>query len=309
MATTETANGVHPEGEPKQKRTSRPGRAARRRKAKLRAIQEAEEKAWAGIVEVAEGGTPTDRNRIWPGVLERRSEEQLSKEDEAALVGQLGYLPGNAVRVAARSSSIPDLGIEGNVPIVLQLYPIAIRDSYEGGRSDGRKFKGRKRGNSRIQQKQGAEDGEQNPDETDDGPLIEPFPTMYWLTHPLLRTLTSKQEVGHTHNVKILEARLGREESALASMVKAHDNYGESRWNLLTPEDQENISGRGWEAALRATGVAGIRKPFAIKCLHAHLAHYLSGGGADNLVGKWVLDELLQHVKDRKEQSTAQADD
>eukprot|EP00957_Ditylum_brightwellii_P120581 9198688-Ditylum_brightwellii.AAC.1 len=58
-------------------------------------------------------------------------------------------MPGNAVCVAARHSSYPNLQEkeeEGEEPTVLMLYPLAIRDVYKGGKSDGRKFKSRKRG-------------------------------------------------------------------------------------------------------------------------------------------------------------------
>jgi hypothetical protein len=278
---------------PPQKR-NRPGRSSRRRKAKLRAIQEAEEKLWNGEIEPIKG-TPNDRDRIWPGVLERRSVKWLDA-DETALVGQLGYLPGNAVAVAARSSQVPKLKIEGDVPIVLQLYPIAVRDAYAGGKSDGRKFKGRKRGPSKQP------DPNDEDKDAEEQHLIEPFPTMYWVTHPLLRTLTSKLELGQSHNVKILEKLLSTNETALESMKTAHIAYGEGRWKLLTEGDQTEMESRQWKGALaEKTGVAGIRKPFAIKCLHAHLAHHLSGGpgSEENVVGKWVLEELCNIVEAR----------
>jgi hypothetical protein len=280
------------------KKRTRLGRSSRRRKAKIRAIQVAEEKLWNGESEESKPATgiPSDRNLTWPGVLERRS-EKWRKEDEASLVGQLGYLPGNGVAVAARSSQFPKLGIQGDVPIILQLYPIAVRDTYLGGRSDGRKFKSRKRGNTKEQ--------ESNQEDQEEQQMIEPFPTTYWLTHPLLRTLTSKLELGKSHNVKVLETQLSADPSALASMKMAHESYGQARWDLLTKADQELMESRKWKGAL-TTGVAGIRKPFAIKCLHAQLAHYLSGGpgSKENLVGKWVVEELYNMVQEHAAMDT-----
>lgn len=275
------------------KKRSRNGRSSRRRKAKIRAIQEAEQKLWNG--EAVENkpvtGIPSDRSSTWPGVLERRS-EKWRKEDEASLVGQLGYLPGNGVAVAARSSQFPKLGIPGDVPIILQLYPIAVRNAFLGGKSDGRKFKSRKRGNIKEHKANREEDQEEQE-------MIEPFPTTYWLTHPLLRTLTSKLELGKSHNVKVLESKLAADPIALASMKTAHESYGQARWGLLTKADRELMESRQWKGAL-TTGVAGIRKPFAIKCLHAQLAHYLSGGpgSAENLIGKWVAEELYTMVQE-----------
>jgi hypothetical protein len=284
------------------KKRNRNGRSSRRRQAKLRAIQVAEEKLWNGESEenMPVTGIPSDRNRTWPGVIERRS-GKWRKEDEASLVGQLGYLPGNGVAVAARSSQFPKLGIQGDVPIILQLYPIAIRDTYLGGKSDGRKFKSRKRGNIKEQAS--------NEEDQEEQEMIEPFPTTYWLTHPLLRTLTSKLELGKSHNVKVLESKLAADSSALASMKTAHESYGQARWDLLTKADQELMESRQWKGAL-TTGVAGIRKPFAIKCLHAQLAHYLSGGpgSEENLVGRWVVKELYNMVKEHADaDATAEA--
>jgi hypothetical protein len=284
---------IVPDVDKLKRRKNRPGRSSRRRKAKIRAIHEAEEKLWNGgdYTEAIEG-TPGDRGRVWRGVLQRRSERWL-ETDEIALVRQLGYLPGNAVAVAARSTHFPQFDIDGDVPIVLQLYPIAIRDAYAGGKCDGRKFKSRKRGPTK------------RPDVSDEDTdieghtLIEPFPTMYWLTHPLLRTLTSKLELGQTYNVKMLENRLANDELALESMKRAHKAYGEARWELLTPEDQTEIESRQWERSLaQNAGVAGICKPFAVKCLHTHLAHHLSGGpGSEhNIVGTWVLEELCNMI-------------
>ena len=136
--------------ENKKGKKNRTGRAGRRRRAKLRDIQLAEERLFAGesIDDEVETRTsvPTDRSKTWPGVLERRQGSFFTKEDEGALVSQLGFIPGNAIGVAARAQAVPSLPVSANVPIVLKLYPLAIRDAFAGGKSDGRKFKGRKRG-------------------------------------------------------------------------------------------------------------------------------------------------------------------
>jgi hypothetical protein len=75
-------------------------------------------------------------------------------------------------------------------------------------------------------------------------------------------------------------------------MEKAHASYGLERYQLLTVSDMELIRGRGWEAAFAASrGEAGIHNYAAVKCLHAHAAHYLSEpiGTANNVVGEWVM--------------------
>jgi hypothetical protein len=295
------------------------GRSGRRRKAKLRAIHEAEEQMWKGEESLLSTETavpvPTDRDKILPGVLERRS-KGWNAADEAALVGQLGYLPGNAICVAAHSDQVPDLPIEGNVPIVLKLYPLASRDVYAGGKSDGRKFKGRKRGRKDSEASKESPDGTRKDTDgngTTDGKdfsLLEPFPTLYWLTHPILRTLTSKLELGNTHNATIMEKRLEDDKAARESMARAHKAYGEERWNLLVDADVKLLEERKWVASVGAgRGVAGIRHPIGVKCLHAMLAHYLSRGpgSQDNVVGKWVYREICRLVKERKENSSNDA--
>jgi hypothetical protein len=83
----------------------------------------------------------------------------------------------------------------------------------------------------------------------------------------------------------------------MESMVRAHRAYGQERWETLTEADLDLVKSRKWEAALDAQrGVAGIRKPSTIKCLHTHLAHYLSGGkgSEDNIVGKWAMKSITK---------------
>jgi hypothetical protein len=64
----------------------------------------------------------------------------------------------------------------------------------------------------------------------------------------------------------------------------------------LTVEDQELIENRKWGPALDdSRGVAGIRNHAAVKCLHAHTAHYLAGC-PDNVVGRWVVEKLREMV-------------
>lgn len=295
------------------------GRSGRRRKAKLRAIHEAEEQMWKGdepshVLSILETAVPvpTDRDKILPGVLENRS-EGWNSTDEAALVGQLGYLPGNAISVAARSDQVPDLPIKGNVPIVLKLYPLALRDVYAGGKSDGRKFKGRKRGRTDSDTNRIiAPNGHKQENYDKDLLLLEPFPTLYWLTHPILRTMTSKLELGDTHNATIMERRLQNDQESRESMERAHKAYGEERWKLLIDSDVKLLEERKWEASVGAErGVAGIRNPKGVKCLHAMLAHYLSRGPGshDNVVGKWVYHEICRLVNEHKKHSSNNNDE
>mmetsp|Transcript_20644 Transcript_20644/g.44844 ORF Transcript_20644/g.44844 Transcript_20644/m.44844 type:complete len:463 (-) Transcript_20644:147-1535(-) len=287
----------------------------------------------------------------------------LDPKDEVALQSQLGFIPGNAVCVAARLSkelSMNTSNQEDSPPSVVKLYPMVVRESYHGGKSDGRAFKGRRRGGMRVEDKMKDDDSggatgskgdceddhdqkasevgtassdnhattdecknerawvvepssnvdkstdkvndgdtttnnnnqqERHPEQQPDPPrqIIEPFPTLYWLTSPLLRTQISKLEISKDHNVPTMEKRLRSSPSNLRQMERAHKSYGTKRWELLTPEDQTNILSRGWKAALDDTrGVAGIRlkngRYDCVKCLHAHAAHYLAQ------VAEWAVE-------------------
>lgn len=327
----------------------------------------------------------------------------LDPKDEQALKSQLGYIPGNAICIAARlspellenetiqqedgkkcSTHLNDDAMEtthdGKVkndnelapPSVVKLYPIAVRESYSGGKKDGRKFKGRKRGNARRSDTDRAANDENNNDQINHGNLqnedngrgtdqntneeaergwfvdsfdannnqdsmkvpidtintnsdntasrqiIEPFPTLYWLTSPTLRTYISRIELSKTHNVQQMERRLQSSPSYLSQMRRAHKSYGEKRWELLIPLDRKNVLERNWGGAIDATrGVAGIRESrwHCVKCLHAHAAHYLAqvaewemereGGVGDqecnredlNLVGKWTMEAVFEALR------------
>lgn len=160
-----------------------------------------------------------------------------------------------------------------NAPVVLRLYPLAIREiqSFSNGNSRrGRKFQSNN--NKPIQQED----------------VIEPFPTIYWLTCPILKTLISLLE--HNQYIKIFEERLQSSSSFLSDMQQAHASYGKFRWEMLTNQDKD----LGWKECLgESRGVAGLRNAHRIKCLHTHAAHYLSGEER-NVVGKWVMDTVKE---------------
>ncbi len=334
------------------------GRAARRRKNKVRAIEHALQSLLCGndgnvsvnanadenLGEEVENDNdnreessqlPSDRNRPLPGAIQRRQEMSQQKgsdnddnDDEAMLVSQLGYMPGNAIGVVGRAEHLnhlyPELykvlrtidakqsyaknnncnDNEGgiNMPTALKLYPLVSRDVHNGGKS-GRKFKSRKRGHEEIIPST-TQDDEIDPSKTAaELGVLEPFPTMYWLTHKFLRTMISQLELGTTNNVTQMEQRLSSSPAYLETMKNVHESYGTHRWNLLTDDDVQEVQARKWTGAIgRVRGVAGIRKHNTIKCLHTHAAHYLAflghrGTMEENLVGKWVLEAVNEAVK------------
>jgi len=351
MSEAEHGGGIGGNGK---KRKCRPGRASRRRNRKIKAIQEAEAALFASSVTspcaaaaaVERGANnsqvlPADRHRSLPGVLERRRDrydttaasdrrpiqdgEDISLDhirpgDERLLTSQLGFIPGNAVNVAARVEDCPSLHLmttidkystdtattSGADPTVLRLYPLAIRDA-----CPKRKYKSRQRGQIGVdgEKKCDSDANESKARESRDWVLdgdgdgesgvIEPFPTQYWLTDPRLRMLISMLEISDDRNVKTMEAKLRSNPEYFQRMERAHKSYGDERWSLLTDADRRAVTERRWDGSLSSgRGVAGISNPKGVKCLHAHAAHYLSGC-EDNLVGKWTIQEVGRMLQEK----------
>lgn len=290
--------------------------------------------------------------------------------DPIRLRYQLGFFPGNAVAVVARIGNCPHSSLRQHLtehtsmnidddrnveqdPLVLQLYPLACRNTFAGGRAQGRNFKSRRRGPQRnstsltqdgtapetsissswvmpcVASSQSEVVNTDKDDSNDDrirndafsvnvtnpstnAIVVEPFPTMYWLTHPWLRTLVSQLELENFGST--LENRLAKDPAALKAMERAHLAYGQERFKLLSDDDVSHYlhnksataaSSSSWEQALSPRrGVAGIRNFASIKCLHAHVAHYLSGGpgSQDNQVGTWTVEALLELLQTQKQQ-------
>lgn len=97
------------------------------------------------------------------------------------------------------------------------------------------------------------------------------------------------------------------ETCALARMVSAHKKYAADRWALLSEEDRDLVTQKGWALHLRTSGVSGARAVgwCNVKCLHAHYAQYLSD--QSNVVGEWV-HGLLQAQAQRLEEAAELSD-
>lgn len=356
------------------KQPRRPGRSSRRRKRKAQSILDAATSLVEKDADASVPAVPPDRGITLEGVRVRRrecrqrlaavsnstedvqqEEDLLDSSDEQKLTSQLGFVPGNVVCVAARLTSEFDITKSSaeqqqqmNVPSVVKLYPMVVRDSYHGGKSDGRQFKGRRRGGMRMDDnKSKTTSGDSNPEtstienaiscsnDVDSNAninksaytqctkqskerywfindnkqdimkqqIIEPFPTLYWLTSPLLRSQISKIELSKTHGVQSMEQKLRSSQQYLEQMERAHKSYGKARWELLTDDDREEVLKRGWGEALGVgRGVAGIRPKKTkhasgdaietwdgVKCLHAHAAHYLAQ------LEEWREERLSSH--------------
>ncbi len=64
---------------------------------------------------------------------------------------------------------------------------------------------------------------------------MEPFPTIYWVTHPRVRSLISKLEL-EKWGIKV-EQCLKDDADATKSMQLAHNQYGQERHSMITTKD------------------------------------------------------------------------
>jgi len=99
-----------------------------------------------------------------------------------------------------------------------------------------------------------------------------PMPTRYWLVDPQLRSAVGRLEAAG--GVREAEAHVDP-----AALAECHRRYAEER-DALIPAGRTGPRPSG--------GVGGTRQ--GVKCLHAHLAWWLAGGG--DPVGAWVAREL-----------------
>ena len=102
-----------------------------------------------------------------------------------------------------------------------------------------------------------------------------PMPTRYWLVDPSLREAVSTLE--STGGVRQAEAAVSPD-----LVAQAHARYADER-SVLIPPDHRGPRPSG--------GVGGTRQ--GVKCLHAHLAWWLTG--ADDPIGEWTAQRIGLH--------------
>jgi len=115
------------------------------------------------------------------------------------------------------------------------------------------------------------------------------FPTLFWLSCPFVGAAVARLE--STGGVKRFESRLARDPALAVRSRAAHDAYREERRALLSLEELAFLRDVGALDRLE-TGIAGLASPHRVKCLHAHLAHFLARG--ENPIGEAVATELIQ---------------
>jgi uncharacterized protein len=101
-----------------------------------------------------------------------------------------------------------------------------------------------------------------------------PFPTLYYLTHPVLTAAASRLE--SSGMMKEMTARLATDSDLAAAYRRAHDSY-------LAERDAIEPLG---------TTFSGGGMPDRVKCLHVLMAHSLAKGPGVNPLGDEALAAL-----------------
>jgi uncharacterized protein len=236
---------------------------------------------------------PTTSTPKWPSRhinLERllHRTETLTVEDAQIVANQLEITPLNLIEIGARNT------VNGD-PLTLVLYPLTLADAPKGRYCNGTR---------------------------------QPFPTIYWMSCPDLRSKISRlehfglgnliQDLLDRNSIHDYEVAPGstpilqefysylkdfhqeqslpsQSPSYLEQMRQAHHEYALERWNSFTSEDIEYIRSNGWEKALNTqVGIAGMKKFTQVKCLHTHYAHFITHPEHGNVIGRWVHEVLVR---------------
>lgn len=113
-------------------------------------------------------------------------------------------------------------------------------------------------------------------------PLLDdgtPFPTRFWLTCPLAVSRVGRLE--GMCRIHELSQRTRRDPNFARRLAEAHIAYARER-DVHIPNGYLGPRPKG--------GIAGSASPCAIKCLHAHYAHFLAG--YPNPVGEDVAPDV-----------------
>ncbi|MGZ4199844.1 MAG: DUF501 domain-containing protein, partial [Thermoleophilia bacterium] len=109
-----------------------------------------------------------------------------------------------------------------------------------------------------------------------------PFPTLFWATCPaLVAAVAAVESAGGVSRFETLAAR----DTQLHRSLVAATRYERRRRRRLAASSAAPPRDGG--AAL-ATGIGGVARPAALKCLHAHAAHALARPGY--LLGERILE-------------------
>ncbi|NYD79080.1 DUF501 domain-containing protein [Arthrobacter cupressi] len=117
-----------------------------------------------------------------------------------------------------------------------------------------------------------------------------PFPTTFYLTHPVITSAVSRLEAGGTMNE--MNDRLAADSGLAEAYRGAHEAYLRAR---------DEIAGRsGTGDVPEIAGVSAGGMPTRVKCLHVLVGHSLAAGPGVNPLGDEALDAIAEWwTKDR----------
>ena len=137
----------------------------------------------------------------------------LSLNDIKVVTKQLGYAPRNIIEIGAYlTKNTPTSPLVEKHPQVAIVYPLNYN-----------KLKGHN---------------------YDIPGGLKPFPTVTWMTCPLLQKQISQLEDAGWINK--LQIRLNSDDKYLQQMRQAHERYCAFRMSLLTDEDRVYVASQGW---------------------------------------------------------------
>ncbi|NCO65543.1 MAG: DUF501 domain-containing protein [Candidatus Aquicultor secundus] len=118
----------------------------------------------------------------------------------------------------------------------------------------------------------------------------KPFPTLYWLTCPLKVKAVSRMEDDDW--AERLRERIAVDSELRERLECAQEDYKLRRRAGTGTDIDKDIDEETSVAGhpVFETGVGGVHNLNAVKCLHAHYAHYLADG--NNPIGELVEKEL-----------------
>ncbi len=117
---------------------------------------------------------------------------------------------------------------------------------------------------------------------------VVPFPTLFWLTCPFLRSSIDRLEAAGL--IREAEKMLRAAPRAMDAYHADHREYIAERWQLISETDRERLVEQGMTRSMLERGIGGLADQRKVKCLHLHYAHYLVRG---NIVGEFV-DHLIE---------------
>jgi len=111
-----------------------------------------------------------------------------------------------------------------------------------------------------------------------------PFPTTYYLTHPVVTAAVSRLEA--SGEMVSMNERLERDARLRAAQQRAHEHY------LAVRDAIGERSGVG--PVPETQGVSAGAMPARVKCLHVMVGHALAAGPGVNALGDEALEKISQ---------------